>query len=447
MKARFYSKRVCLQAAGQVGALIVVLAMVPPARAQEDPVARAKRIYGEKLIEIGLAHKDGERARLTAYGEFIDAVMTRFQQRGDFDATIALRTEKARFEAARSVPESPPSDVHPVVIAIQSSFHDACADAEVERSRAVLQLAERYGKKLEDLKKQLTIQGNLVAALAAKQELEELPDSPAVKTAKRKVTEAEGEAAVSALLEGESEMTACPRCNGTGRVPKQCPACGGSGRCPRCGGRGDLPPRLKGSYTRSMCLMCKGKGDCPTCAGKGQVSVECRHCRGTGKVKRLSRPAPAPDAAPLAVIRPRYIAPSPPAAGGQPEPGSGADSGLLDYVETVSGLYKRYLTGTPEDAGIRDVVARPAGYMGKLLRSTARLVNGFPRNVRVVPPDGPVSSAGDLLIPHTLGVGLAANRIFKEHGPGCEVTLVYGVVNEENRTLFQISAADNALPR
>jgi hypothetical protein len=76
--------------------------------------------------------------------------------------------------------------------------------------------------------------------------------------------------------------------------------------------------------------------------------------------------------------------------------------------------------------------------VGKLVRSRAKLVNGFPRDVRVVPPEGPVESRGNLLIPHSLSVGLEANRIFREHGRGCEVLIVYGVVNDQNRTLFKI---------
>ena len=115
------------------------------------------------------------------------------------------------------------------------------------------------------------------------------------------------------------------------------------------------------------------------------------------------------------------------------------EQGLDDYIKTVTALAEKFKTAEPEDMGFDAVVQHQDDYKGRLIRSTVFLVNGFPRGIRVVSNEADVTHEGELMIPSAIGVGLRAQRIYKAHGHGCRVVVIYGIVSPDNRTLFDIS--------
>lgn len=83
-------------------------------------------------------------------------------------------------------------------------------------------------------------------------------------------------------VERDSLFSECGTCNGEGRVSRDCPGCGGTGKCSKCDGEG-LRKTGIGSST-IHCTTCRGTGECPECKGQGTLSSACRVCRGRGKV-------------------------------------------------------------------------------------------------------------------------------------------------------------------
>ncbi len=119
--------------------------------------------------------------------------------------------------------------------------------------------------------------------------------------------------------DAEAPGVPCLRCEGTGRVTRDCSACGQrgvvavrcrkcaglgtytqeAGPCARCGAKGVLAdgttcPRCKGRKTQmaftAPCAQCTGTGTfdapCKRCGGSLHVHTTCGNCNGTGRYTR-----------------------------------------------------------------------------------------------------------------------------------------------------------------
>jgi hypothetical protein len=137
---------------------------------------------------------------LLTYSKALGVEMTRLKQKGDLDTYIALETEKARFEAAKALPEGKDREV---IAGKVAGLDSAIKNVEADRIARTASLLRQYVAQLESQIKQLMQADKMDEAKAAKEVLEEAKfnmDDVAGKLSKR--TSRKPDAAVAAEKTG-----------------------------------------------------------------------------------------------------------------------------------------------------------------------------------------------------------------------------------------------------
>lgn len=432
------------------GLLAVAIACV--AAADDGPVDRLRAIYEKSLQQIEADHQGLMRACLEKYGRMLDFAATRCQDSGNLEGLLEIKAEKTRLEKEQRVPDEPPGGASSLLIAIHALHLQDVSGAETGRFRAVLRLAGQYLRQLDSAKRALTKKGDIESAIAAKDEFSRVRSSSLVTTALFAVGQPSEDS--DSVPEGDvattvTTMTGCTKCGGTGRLVA-CTKCRGSGLCLICQGKGKVEPADASALI--PCPSCKG-GLCGPCKGSGQTEAKCPVCDGSGKIPiTVARAIDPGTADPTPAERPPTPAvktPETPTETKRPPPSrpvspdrniSEFEAQLNEYVNTMTSLYDTYRTKGPEGAGFEAVQKDTESYVGRVLRSEVYLVSAFAREVRVVPTNGRGAKDGRL-VPHSLKVGLVADKLFRAGGKGHKVAITYGVVNENSLTLFNIAAA------
>jgi Lectin C-type domain len=107
---------------------------------------------------------------LVSYGKALDSLMAALQQKGDLDGLVAVRNERKRFDAEKTIDEA---NSHAAVVLITIKKYRTCV-ARLERDRAVKGIGtmKQAISQLEALIKQQVMQGKIEEAQAAKEESE-----------------------------------------------------------------------------------------------------------------------------------------------------------------------------------------------------------------------------------------------------------------------------------
>jgi hypothetical protein len=117
----------------------------------------------------GVCSRQKEDA-VVSYGKDLDGLMAALQQKGDLDGVMAVRAEKKRFAAEKSVDESNSQDAN--VIAAVKKYRAAVSMAERERVGRRVVLLRQATAQIDALIKQLVKQGKIEDALAAKKDMQ-----------------------------------------------------------------------------------------------------------------------------------------------------------------------------------------------------------------------------------------------------------------------------------
>jgi len=417
-----------------IARLTLLLLFLPPwlhAVAKEATSLEITRsIYEATLRKIDKEAKTTLETCLSDYGKGLEKAMMTIQKRGDLEGLLAARKEKQRFLAEESVPDAPPKDAPTDVVKAQSEYRMQTAKAWQERNRETIDLTNKYARRLDNMKRQLTIDGKIEEAIEAKVEMDRVLSSPAVAAARvgRGPSPRAKEEVVPETITRTAKMVTCSHCNGTGSLVQPCQECGGSGTCSSWGGTGWLPSGLKGSNSKRKCPTCRGAGRCPKCGGSGQARASCPVCQGTGKLSEAeaqlaaaSEPAEDEKVLPSGGERDRLI-----------------DKEIDDYVNSVSALLGQFKGGNADDADFGEVTEDPLSYTGTVCRSDVFLLQSHPKGVRVGAQLADAKTGGETLIPYSRSVGNKAVLVFRKVGQCGRVAITYGVVNEKNRMLFDI---------
>ena len=241
---------------------------------------------------------------------------------------------------------------------------------------------------------------------------------------------------------GSAKSVTCSVCNGTGKLSGACINCSGGGKCRMCAGSGRRASTIRLGQ-EIMCIACKGSGKCKECNGTGNSLTAriCAICDGTGHV--MVEPG-----AGLIAISP----PEPPdgdsgtgastaanAARGKSNAGKMAD--IDAYVQTVASLDRLYAGGQAVEKLFNDAWRERASSVGKLFRSDVYLLQAHARGVRVATGQSELSSGGRLILPRSPAIVRKAEKVLQQVGECGRVVIIYGVVNGENVTLFDVEAA------
>jgi len=124
-------------------------------------------------------------------------------------------------------------------------------------------------------------------------------------------------------------------------------------------------------------------------------------------------------------------------------PSAGGD-GIDEYLRAIGKLDRQYGDGRSQEIGLAEAWTGRTSGVGTLYRSTVYLLQAHVRGVRVAGSRQDVKGGGILLMPRSHGVAAKAEKVFKNVGECGKVVVTYGVVNEDNLTLFDIEPAGEA---
>ena len=185
--------------------------------AVDKRLATARASYGAQLLKIqgGSDNKTDWRAD---YGRELKALGAAYQTGGDLDGLIAARKEIKRFEYSSEIPAESIVTEPAKLKELQDKYAALAGGGGIEKSRKIVALTELYVAHLEDMKKQLTVSGDIESALAAKKEIERVQASPVntaalfdlsvAKAAEPKQPVPVEKAATAPAKEDENEMSA-----------------------------------------------------------------------------------------------------------------------------------------------------------------------------------------------------------------------------------------------
>jgi hypothetical protein len=156
-----------------------------------DELAQSRLKYTEALRRAdekrdqGLADLNRTFERLLATRE------SECMAKGDLDATLAVRAERARFAKEKSVPAAAEGGIHAEVASLRTRYDKSLRDLVLQRHRETLQVTDAYTNQLVNLRASLTRQGRLDEAKAVNIELDFVLTDQTVRTAREAVTKTE----------------------------------------------------------------------------------------------------------------------------------------------------------------------------------------------------------------------------------------------------------------
>jgi hypothetical protein len=145
-------------------------------------------IYTQMHTKVSTEYTTAVASAGERYGASLDAVVTHAQSRGDLEALLSVMAEKKRFGAEKTIPRDTPSGASPSLQKIRQNYFSAITNAKKRRDATLPMLQSSYLKKLEEMKKQLTREGKLEAALAIRSEIDSVGQGRSKAPAVRKET-------------------------------------------------------------------------------------------------------------------------------------------------------------------------------------------------------------------------------------------------------------------
>jgi hypothetical protein len=121
-----------------------------------------------------------------------------------------------------------------------------------------------------------------------------------------------------------------------------------------------------------------------------------------------------------------------------PAVATGKAGELTEYSRLGAELRKRFEDGRAEAASFEDVLSDPAAYIGHLLKSEVYLMDAYPRRVTVAGSADAARRGGFNLLPQSVATGEKAVKLVWNTKRSDPVVIVYGVLNRDNFTLYDI---------
>ena len=143
--------------------------------AQTAPPADIKTLKAK--YEQGLAAIQGETNKaltnsVQGYADALKALGQKLQGAGDLDGMLAVKKESERFEKEKTIPESAVVADCVALRDLQTKWQKMPDTIDVNKSKKIVTLSKGHIAALEEVKKQLTMQGKVEEAVVVKDEIE-----------------------------------------------------------------------------------------------------------------------------------------------------------------------------------------------------------------------------------------------------------------------------------
>jgi hypothetical protein len=470
---------------------VFVLSPFCNGQGKTDPIGKPKAIYERELEKIETECATVQKASLAQYLEQLELTMARLKARGDVDSFFTTLREKQRLERDRCVPYAITEQLPNSITTARREYYSAVLPQLVRRDERVQHLTSRYIAELKSVLRMLVSQDNIHDGEQVNGEIKRVEALVSDLRSKlqgltTECSECHGSGRIAVPCIRCKGLGLCTLCKGAGtsrEIQKELVSKGGVGQrniyrtysavipCPTCNGTRKCTD-CQGTGAKSMtgCAACRETGrvfaDTKACevyftqwpAGEydrktdatattlpnRDVQLEVGNSRDTSTISEhqvvrgvrtsASKTPVIPDATSFVPAGARVQAP--PAT----MPVEQAD--INDYSTTMARVKKLAQEGRPESVDFAAVVQNPLSYKGRLLKSQVYLAAASPRAVRVVGTMEELNRQGYSLIPVTIDVGSAADRLRMDIRPKDPVTIVYGVVNAANLTLFDITKTE-----
>jgi hypothetical protein len=144
--------------------------------------------YRQMHAKVSTEYSTTVASAVERYGASLDALVTYAQSRGDLESLLSVMAEKKRFESEKTIPRDAPAGASSSLQKTRQNYFSAIANAQKRRDATLPKLQSSYLKKLEEMKKQLTREGKLEAALAIKAEIDSVGRETGAPPVSRKKT-------------------------------------------------------------------------------------------------------------------------------------------------------------------------------------------------------------------------------------------------------------------
>lgn len=176
-----------------LGVMLLLGAIAAAAATNTDDVAKSHAVYVQRLRDI---REEGDTVKadlLTRYRKGLDTLRQAAKQKGDLDAVQAMDQEIARFDAAKALPPAADTPANADLAKSVAASREHLDQADLDRSRKVVQLTDQYLQFLDQRVKQAVRDDKLDVAKAYKTEMDAAKDTPDYQAAKFVVGEKQGQ--------------------------------------------------------------------------------------------------------------------------------------------------------------------------------------------------------------------------------------------------------------
>ena len=168
---------------------LVIVAMCLCAQqclAQTTPPADIKTLKAKYEQGLAAIQEDTNKAltnSVQGYADALKALGQKLQGAGDLDGMLGVKKESERFEKEKTIPESAVVADCAALRDLQTKWQKMPDTIDISKSKKIVTLSRSHIAALEEVKKQLTMQGKVDEAVEAKNEIERVRTSAEVTAA------------------------------------------------------------------------------------------------------------------------------------------------------------------------------------------------------------------------------------------------------------------------
>lgn len=149
---------------------IIILLFIFVVTSGASDLTTYRDTYERELGNIALAHGERTLKLHSSYLRALDSLQTKVQKAGVLDKIVAIKSEKERFNAEKSVPDTQPEGQILEITSIQKSFLENDKAIKMGKARSIMSLVTKYDRALEALQQKLAKEGAIENALAVQEE-------------------------------------------------------------------------------------------------------------------------------------------------------------------------------------------------------------------------------------------------------------------------------------
>ena len=160
----------------QLASFLAVAVLCRPGMGADKPEAlsQCENIYKASVAKIEAQHQARTAEALTCYGDSLRETKADLEKAGNYDGTVAITKELARFEKEKTIPENLSVLIPAEVAEKVTEARNSIKESDVAKQKSLLDLARKYRAALDRLMRQLLHQKKMAEAGEVNKEIEKV---------------------------------------------------------------------------------------------------------------------------------------------------------------------------------------------------------------------------------------------------------------------------------